>query len=456
MLTRKRFLRFFNISFLLGSFASVAQPVMVDGVIAVVGKNIIMMSDVDMQYENMRIDGMDRPNGRCEILRELIFEKLLLHQAELDSIVVTDEEIDAQMERRISMLVAQMGGDPRRLEAYYKKTIPEIKEEMRPLMRNQEIAQRTQRKVVGEVTITPSEVSAFYNTIPRDSLPLINTEVEYAQIVKFPEISREARSEAIQRLKELKNRIEGGSSFSTMAILYSEDPGSAKNGGEYKGIKRGQFVKEFEAVAFNLQRNQISEPFETEYGYHIVQLLERKGEELDLRHILIKPKISGSDLDEAKHFLDSLAAQIKRGEITFEQAADKYSDDEESRYNGGIAVNPETGEPKWEADQLEKRMFVALDPLNIGDLSAPIFFRRFDGKEGYRLVKLLNRTPPHKANLKDDYQRIKMVAESAKRQRLTEEWIASKLEETFVKINRNVFSCEFEEVWKNIFVNHEQ
>jgi peptidyl-prolyl cis-trans isomerase SurA len=453
---RKEFLRFFSLFFGLSFSLVQAQPVFVDGVVAVVGKNIILMSDVEMQYENMRLDGVERQDGKCEILRELIFEKLLLHQAELDSIVVTDEEIDAQMERRINMLVAQMGGDPRRLEAYYKKTIPEIKEEMRPLMRNQEIAQRTQRAVVGEVSITPSEVAAFYNTIPIDSLPLINTEVEYAQIVKYPEVSREAKSEAIQRLKNLKERIEGGSSFSTMAILYSEDPGSAKNGGEYKGIKRGQFVKEFEAIAFNLQRDQISDPFETEYGYHIVQLLQRKGEELDLRHILIKPKISGDNLDEAKIFLDSIAVRVNRGEITFEEAAEKYSDDEESRYNGGIAVNPETGEPKWEADQLEKRMFVGIDPLNIQDVSKPIFFRRFDGKEGFRLVKLLNRTPPHKANLKDDYQRIRMVAENAKRQRLTEEWIASKMEETYVKVNRNVFGCEFEDVWKKIYVNHEQ
>jgi len=191
---RKGFLRFFSLFFGLSFSLVQAQPVLVDGVVAVVGKNIILMSDVEMQYENMRLDGVERQDGKCEILRELIFEKLLLHQAELDSIVVTDEEIDAQMERRINMLVAQMGGDPRRLEAYYKKTIPEIKEEMRPLMRNQEIAQRTQRAVVGEVSITPSEVAAFYNTIPIDSLPLINTEVEYAQIVKYPEVSREARS----------------------------------------------------------------------------------------------------------------------------------------------------------------------------------------------------------------------------------------------------------------------
>jgi peptidyl-prolyl cis-trans isomerase SurA len=455
----KRISRFLDkrlvLIFLLAPFVAVSQPVLVDGVIAVVGKNIIMKSDVEMQVENMRIEGGDLPNAHCNILQELVFEKLLLHQADLDSIVVTDEEIDGQMDRRINMLVAQMGGDPRRLEAYYKKTIPEIKEEMRPLMRNQEIAQRTQRQVIGEVTITPSEVAEFYKTIPLDSLPLINTEVEFAQIVKYPEISREARSETIQRLKDLKARVEGGSNFSTMAILYSEDPGSAKNGGEYKGIKRGQFVKEFEAVAFNLQKGQISEPFETEYGYHIVQLQQRKGEELDLRHILIKPKISAEDLNTAKNFLDSIAKQVAAGVMSFEAAAEKYSEDDESKYNGGIAVNPETGEPKWEADQLDKRMFVGIEPLNINDVSQPIFFRKVDGKEGFKIVKLMNRTPPHKANLKDDYTRIKMVAESAKRQRMTEEWIAEKLDETYVKINKNVFGCEFNNIWKKLYVSNE-
>lgn len=440
---------------LMPSTFALAQPVLIDGIIAVIGKNIIMKSDVEMQVDNMRMEGMDVSNANCQVLQELVFEKLLLHQAEIDSIVVTDEEIDVQMDRRINMLVAQMGGDPRRLEAYYKKTIPEIKEEMRPLMRNQEIAQRTQREVIGEVTITPSEVAEFYKTIPVDSLPLINTEVEFAQIVKYPEISREARSETIQRLKDLKARVEGGSNFSTMAVLYSEDPGSAKNGGEYKGIKRGQFVKEFEAVAFNLQKGQISEPFETEYGYHIVQLLQRKGEELDLRHILIKPKISGADLDEAKRFLDSIAKQVAEGHITFEEAAEKYSEDDESKYNGGIAVNPETGEPKWEADQLDKRMFVATEPLNINEVSVPVFFRKMDGKEGFKIVKLMNRTPPHKANLKDDYTRIKMVAERAKKQRLTEEWIAEKLDETYVKINKNVFGCEFDTIWKKLYVSND-
>ncbi|MCH8555065.1 MAG: peptidylprolyl isomerase [Schleiferiaceae bacterium] len=432
-----------------------AQPFLADGVVAVVGKNVILKSDVEMQYENMRLEGFDREGGVCGIFKELLFEKLLLHQAVIDSIIVADEEVDQLMDRRINMLVAQMGGDPRRLEAYYKKTIPEIKDEMRILMKNQEIAQRVQRQIVGEVNVTPTEVAEFYRTIPIDSLPLINTEVEYAQIVRYPTVSREARSEAIERLRKLKERVEGGSSFSTMAILYSEDPGSAKNGGEYKGIKRGQFVKEFEAVAFNLQRGQISEPFETEYGYHIVILDARKGEELDLRHILIKPKVSPEDLDAAKHFLDSLTIRLNKKELTFAEAADLYSQDDETKYNGGIAINPQSGEPKWEVDQIDKRMFVTLEKLAIGEIAAPSFFRTMDGKEGFKLVKLLNRIDPHKANLKEDYQRIKLVAENAKRQEIVESWITNKLDETYIKINRNVFGCTFTDTWDKLVVINE-
>ncbi len=461
MRTKRKLLKFIKqrsavlFAFGMMSVFAQAQPFLADGIVAVVGKNVILKSDVEMQFENMRLEGFDREGGICGIFKELLFEKLLLHQAVIDSVIVADEEVDQLMDRRINMLVAQMGGDPRRLEAYYKKTIPEIKDEMRILMKNQETAQRVQRQIVGEVNVTPTEVAEFYRTIPIDSLPLINTEVEYAQIVRYPEVSREARSEAIERLRKLKERVEGGSSFSTMAILYSEDPGSAKNGGEYKGIKRGQFVKEFEAVAFNLQRGQISEPFETEYGYHIVILDARKGEELDLRHILIKPKVSPEDLDAAKYFLDSLAIRLNNKELTFGEAADLYSQDDETKYNGGIAINPQSGEPKWEVDQIDKRMFVTLEKLAIGEIAAPSFFRTMDGKEGFKLVKLLNRIDPHKANLKEDYQRIKLVAENAKRQEIIESWIANKLDETYIKINRNVFGCTFTDTWDKLIVINE-
>jgi peptidyl-prolyl cis-trans isomerase SurA len=266
----------------------------------------------------------------------LLFQKLLVHHAEVDSVEVGDEEVEGNMDRRIQQLIAQMGGDRRKLEDYYGKSIIEIKEEMRPLMKEQLTAQRMQFAITDGVEVTPTEIQEFYNSIPQDSLPLINTEVELAQIVKYPDVAEEAKQEVIDKLNDLRERILNGSSFASMAILYSEDPGSNKNGGMYNGIKRGQFVKEFEAVAFNLQADEVSEPFETEYGYHIVQLIQKRGEELDLRHILIKPKLSQENLEEAKAFLDSISSMITAGNLTWDEAAEQFSDDEQTKFNGGV------------------------------------------------------------------------------------------------------------------------
>lgn len=318
---------------------------------------------------------------------------------------------------------------------------------MRGPMKNQLTAQRMQAQIVDDIKITPSEVQEFYNKIPKDSLPLINTEVEIAQIVIFPEVNRNAVQEAIDRLKELKERIINGASFSTMAILYSEDPGSAKQGGEYKGIKRGQFVKEFEAVAFNLKEGEVSDPFKTEYGYHIVQILKRRGQELDLRHILIKPKLSDEDLDKAKFELDSIRKKILSGEMTFEEAANRYSQDEQTRYNGGVLVNFNTGDTKWEINMLERSMFQATDRLKVGEISESNFFRKQDGKEGFRLIKLLNRIDPHKADLRHDYTRLKEIALNQKRSEAIKEWVNEKTKDTYVKLNKGYFDCVFEYEW---------
>ena len=314
-------------------------PVQVDGVVAQVGKEIILNSDIAMQKEALAREGQTLDD--CQMLRELMLEKLLIHHAAIDSVIIADEEVDENIDRRIDQLVSQIGTE-RRLEEYYKKTILEIKEEMRPLMKNQMTAQRMQMTITETIEVTPKEVEDAVALIPADSLPLIGTEVELAQIIIEPRVSKQAEQDAIDRLNQLRERILGGSSFATMAILYSEDPGSNRNGGEYKGIKRGVFVKEFEAIAFNLRPGEVSMPFRTEYGYHIVQLQTKRGEELDLRHILIKPKVEQADLDRAKTTLDSLRAAILAGSITFEDAAETFSADEESKLNGGVMMNPMT------------------------------------------------------------------------------------------------------------------
>jgi peptidyl-prolyl cis-trans isomerase SurA len=301
----------------------------------------------------------------------------------------------------------------------------------------------------GDIEITPSEVRLFYNAIPEDSIPLINAEIKYAEIVKFPKVSDEAKQEAIDQLTGIKDRIENGSSFSTMAVLYSDDEGSSKNGGEYKGIKRGQFVKEFEAVAFNLAINEISDPFQTEYGYHVVQLQAKRGQELDLRHVLIKPKISAVNLEAAKLTMDSLRTAILAKEITFEEAAKKFSDDEASKLNGGLSVNPQTGESNWETGQLDKTIFYALESIEEGTLSTATFFRTRDEKEGYKIIKLIDRSSAHKADLGADYQRIQQVAKAEKQQEALEEWVNEKIGETYVRVNNEYLSCIFKRKWLN-------
>lgn len=452
-LIRKNLKYFKLIPVLLFGMPIFAQPVgaPVEGVAAVVGKNIILKSEIDAQYEAMKRQSVEAGSITvCSVLEDQLFQKLLVHHAEIDSVIVGDDEVEGNMDRRIQQLVAQMGGDSRKLEDYYGKSIVEIKEEMRPLMMEQLTAQRMQYQITEDVEITPTEIQQYYNTLPPDSLPLINTEVEIAHIVRYPVVSREAEQETIDKLRDLKKRIEGGSSFASMAILYSEDPGSNKNGGAYKGIKRGQFVKEFEAVAFNLKPNEVSDPFKTEYGYHIVQLLEKRGEELDLRHILIKPKLSQEDLAESRNFLDSLGAMINSGKITWEDAVNEYSDDKQTKYNAGVIDNFETGSTKFELGQLERSMFNAIQDLKPGQISAPEFFRTYDQKEAFRLVKLLNRIEPHKANLRDDYQQIKFLALQEKQQRVVYEWIDEKISQTYIKVNLNYFpGCEIDARWIN-------
>lgn len=434
--------------FLAFGFVAKAQPQLIDGVIAQVGKEIVLKSDLDQSITAQQQQNPALELDQCQVFEDLLMEKLLLHQAALDSVEVGEEEVQANIDRRIQVFIQQIGSQAK-LEQYYDKSIVEIKEEMAPLISNQMTAQRMLQEINGDVEITPSEVREFYEGIPEDSLPLINAEVEYAEIVKYPKVSEAAKQEAIEKLKDIKDRIESGSSFSTMAVLYSEDPGSSRNGGEYKSIKRGQFVKEFEAVAFNLSLNEISDPFHTEYGYHIVQVQRKIGQELDLRHILVKPKISAANLEAAKNTLDSVRNLILIDSLTFADAAEKFSDSEESKLNGGRVMNPQTGDSKWETGQLEKNIFYALENIEEGTISEPVFFRTPDEKEGYKLIKLIDRSEAHVADMATDYQRIKQIALAMKKQEVLEDWTKDKIKDTYVRVNNDYLQCTFQRQWIN-------
>ena len=404
-------------------------PVQVDGVVAQVGKEIILQSDIAIQREALSREGQTLTD--CQMIRELLLEKLLIHHAAIDSVIIAEEEIDENIDRRIDQLVGQIGTE-RRLEEYYGKSILEIKEEMRPLMRNQMTAQRMQMTITETIEVTPKEVEDAVALIPLDSLPLIGTEVELAQIIIEPKVSQQAEQDAIDRLNQLRDRILGGSSFATMAILYSEDPGSNRNGGEYKGIKRGVFVKEFEAIAFNLRPGEVSAPFRTEYGFHIVQLQVKRGEELDLRHILIKPKVEQADLDAAKNLLDSLRTAILAGQVTFEDAAESFSADEESKLNGGVMMNPMTTDVRWNVEDLDRGIFYAIEKIETGGISEPALVRKPDGQEIFRILQLRDRVAPHRANLAQDFSLLKNYVQNQRKQSKMLQWVENKKAETYI------------------------
>lgn len=441
--------------FLATSLSALAQPgtggTIAEGIVAVIGKRIILKSEVDGSYEalNAQYQQQGLSLEICDVVEDQLMEKLLLHHAEIDSVLVDESEVDGNIDRRLQMLIQQFGGDERKLEQYYGKSIAEIRQEMRPLMSNQLTAQRMQFTITQNVEVTPTEVQEYYNSLPKDSLPLINSEVEMAQIVIYPEVDQEAEQEVIDRLTEFKSRIEEGRSFATMAILYSEDPGSSKNGGEYTGIKRGQFVKEFEAVAFNLQPGEISDPFRTVYGYHIVQLLQKRGEELDLRHILIKPKISDENLNEARVALDSVRAKINSGELTFARAVELYSEDDGTRYNNGMLMNPQTGDTKWDVSVMDRTVFYAIQNLNTGSVSEPVLWRDEEQKEAFRIIKVTSRTEPHQANMLQDYNRLQAMALQQKQADEMDEWVTQKIRETYIHINNDYYNCTFDRNWSN-------
>ena len=432
---------YLSLSLLCFSVLTQGQPKTVDGVVAVVGGDIILKSDIDEQYDVFNRQNFGENISYCGVFEELLFQKLLIHHAEIDSVTVGEDEVESNMDRRIEQLIQQMG-DQKKLEDFYGKSVVEIKEEMRILIREQLTAQRMQMTVVEGIEVTPSEVREFYERLPEDSIPLINAEVELRQIVKYPEISKEAQQEVIDKLIGLKDRIENGTSFSSMAILYSEDPGSNKKGGEYKAIQRGVFLKEFEAIAFNLKKGQISDPFKTEFGYHIVQLLEKRGEELDLRHILIKPKLTQDNLQEAKAYLDSILVGISSGDMTFDEAAMKYSEDEQTKFNGGQMSNFESGNNKFEVSQLDRGLFAVINEMSEDEISAPNFYQSQDQREAFRIVRIDAKYAPHKANLDLDFTRIKGFALQEKQGRLVQEWKDEKLLETFVKVNSGYYPCD--------------
>jgi peptidyl-prolyl cis-trans isomerase SurA len=426
-----------------------ANDSVVDGVVAVVGANVILRSDIETQYLQFRAQGNIQGSAekvRCQIMEGLLFQKLLYHQAEVDSVKVTDAQVDAQMDQRMRMFIGQVGS-VEKLEEYYQKSLSEIKNEMRDIIKEQMMVQQTQEKITKDVNITPSDVKAFLKKLPKDSIPEISSEIEVGMIVKTPVIGDAEKQVCIDRLKGFKERInKKGDDFSTLAVLYSEDPGSAKKGGELGMFKRGDMRIEFEAAAFKLKPGEVSDIVETEDGFHLIQMIERKGEYINVRHILIQPKVSLTSMSLAKAKLDSVANLIEQKKTTFADAVIRYSDDP-SRNNGGLIINANTGTSKFEASQLDPKVFFVIDKLKVGEISAPVLYKTERGKEEYRLYYLKTRTVPHKANIQDDYAKIHQIALEEKKMDAMNAWMKERIVKTYISIDEEYRKCTFQREW---------
>jgi peptidyl-prolyl cis-trans isomerase SurA len=340
-----------------------------------------------------------------------------------------------------------MIGSVEKLEAYYGKSILAIKDEFRKDIADQLLAQRMQGNIFGNVKVTPAEVKKFFESIPKDSIPYYNAEVEIGQIVKKPEVAIEQRQLAIEKIEGILARARKGENFATLATIYSEDPGSASRGGDLGFVGRGELVTEFEGAAFRLQPDEISDIVKTKFGYHIIKMHEQKGERIRVSHILIKPKTSSYDLQEAIQFLDSVRTLIVENKITFEKAVDKFSEDEESKQQGGLLVNQQTGNTFFEMSQLDKSVYFAIDKLQVGEISSPQLFVNAEGEQAVRILMLRSETPAHTANLQDDYYKIKAIALQEKQQRELMKWVERKMENTYVKVSSEYRECPNLDLW---------
>jgi peptidyl-prolyl cis-trans isomerase SurA len=428
------------------------QDTLVDGVIAVVGGNIILKSDIESQYLQFRAQGVIKGTAqtvKCQMLDNMLYMKLLLHQSQVDSIKVTDAQVESEMDRRMRYFISQ-AGSPEKLEEYYQKSLLEIKNDLKEIIREQMLTEQEQQKITKDMTITPSEVKAFYRKIDKDSIPLINAELEIGMIVKQPLIGPEEKQQVIAKLTGFKERIAKGDEFATLAVLYSEDPGSAKQGGELGMFKRGDMRPEFEAASFKLkQPGDISDIVETEDGFHLIQLIQRRGEYINVRHILLQPQVSTQNLTKAKVSLDSVANLITTKKLRFDDAVIRYSDDP-SRNNGGLLVNSATGTTRFEASQLSQldpKVFFVVDKLKVGEISQSVLMKTDRGKQEYRIYYLKLRTNPHRANLEDDYARIQDLAMDKKREKVLNDWINTRLATTYISICDQYRNCEFKRKW---------
>jgi len=430
-------------------YAQPNQKKKIDGVVAVVGDYVVLDSDIDKTFIELKAQGADvKDISRCEMLGKLLEDKLYAHHAIQDSIVVSDAEVNEFMNSQLDQMVEQVGSVEKVIQFYNKKNLEDFKTYFFDVVKMNKLTSQMQRRIVDDVEITPEEVRTFFAAIPKEELPVFGAEMEVAQIVVKPVITQVEKQKVIDRLKELKKEVQEGSSFSSRAVIYSEEKGSSSNGGFYKITKKTQFVKEFKEVAFSLQEGEISEPFETEFGFHIIYLEKIRGQELDLRHILMSPKVTNEAVAEAKTKIETIRKRITDGEITFAEAARQFSDEKETRNSGGILVNPRTMATRFELTKMDPALYSQVSELKDNEVSLPLVDEdQQNGNKKFKLITVTNRYEEHTADFAKDYLKIKDLALKEKQIKAVAKWAEGKIKETYVKINGEYRDCNFASNW---------
>ena len=422
---------------------TICHAQLVDKIIAKIDNEIVLKSEVELGYIQMLANGQNdvKVDAKCQILESLLVNKMLVAKAEIDSVVIDKKSVDDQLDRRMQYFIEQIGSE-KKLEEYYGKTIDALKDDLRKQVKEQMLVQKMQDNITSKVKVTPSDVKRYFNAIPKDSLPYFSTEIEIGQIVKTPLIGKEQKIEARTQLEKIKKQLIEGADFCALAKEYSEDPGSATNCGELGFFAKGSLVPEYEGVAYKLKPGELSVIVESEYGYHLIQLIERIANEINTRHILVKPKSSGSDLSNSKVFLDSLKTIVLADSISFEKAAKRFSDDKITRENGGLFIDEKTGLSKIPMENLDPALFFIVDTMSVGTISHPVPYKMADGTEALRIIFYKSKMAPHKANLIDDYQKIYKAALNEKKNRIMSEWFDKSKGEVFIDIDKDYNNCQ--------------
>ena len=420
----------------------------IDKIEAIIGSEILLTSDIENQYNQILSQGIIQTNNiKCDILDELLFQNLLIHHAKIDSTIeINEDEVNQEVNKRITFFESQLGS-LNKVEEYFKRSIDNMKEELSIVVTDQLYTQKKQNIIINNVNITPNEVKDYLNSLENDDIPLIPTQLELSQLVILPKLSSEEKKSIKEKLDGFRSRIYAGEDFKVLATLYSDDVVSANNGGELGFMSRGELLPEFERAAFKLKDNEISEVVETKFGFHLIQMIERRGEQINARHILIKPKFNSSSIKMASDKISLIKNEIDSGLISFDDAVIKYSEDN-SKNNSGLIINPSSGSTDFTFDELDPSIKYIVQNMNIGEITSPSLTKSDDGSQAaYRLIRLNNLVEEHKANITNDFNVLKGYALSDKKQKYIDKWIVDNINDTYIQINENFSSCSCYNKW---------